>query len=85
MLVQSVLKVAENPEMIKILSQNLGHQGVLVTLSSYGSVDRQRQAERIAALDLTVADQSEADALAKLRGVLADPMVAKVMRILSEK
>jgi integrase len=30
----AVLQVAQDPEMIKILSQNLGHEGILVTLAS---------------------------------------------------
>jgi hypothetical protein len=33
-LAQAVLRAAQDPEMIKILSQNLGHEGTLVTLTS---------------------------------------------------
>ena len=37
----------ENPEEFKSWSQNLGHEGVLTTLTSYGAVDPARQAEII--------------------------------------
>ena len=33
------------PEEMKAWSQNLGHEQVLTTLTSYGAVDRHRQAE----------------------------------------
>jgi hypothetical protein len=36
-----------NPEEFKAWSQNLGHQGVLTTLYSYGDVPDYRQAELI--------------------------------------
>jgi integrase len=43
-------KVCRTPEEFKAWSQNLGHEGVLTTLSSYGAVPEQRQAELIKAL-----------------------------------
>jgi hypothetical protein len=79
-LVQAVLQAAQDPEMIKILSQNLGHEGVLVTLTSYGAVSRQRQAQRITALELTEAASSEAEALAELSKAIASPAIAKLIR-----
>jgi hypothetical protein len=36
-----------NPEAFKSWSQNLGHEGVLTTLTSYGALDPMRQAEVI--------------------------------------
>lgn len=75
----AVLRVARDPEMIKILSQNLGHEDILVTLASYGHVPLQRQAERIGALELTSSDRSDAEALADLRRALADPAIAKLL------
>lgn len=79
-LAQAVLRAAPDPEMIKILSQNLGHQGVLVTLTSYGAVDRQRQAERITALDLNAASSSDDDALAELLRAISNPTIAKLLK-----
>lgn len=43
-------RTCRNPEQFKAWSQNLGHQGVLTTFSSYGAVSEQRQAELIKAL-----------------------------------
>jgi integrase len=79
-LAQAVLRVAQDPEMIKILSQNLGHESTLVTLTSYCSVPRQRHAERITTLDLTKATGSEAEALAELSKAIANPAIAKLIR-----
>ena len=38
------------PEHLKVWSQNLGHEDVLTTLRSYGTVSRERQAEIMASL-----------------------------------
>jgi integrase len=78
-LTQAVLRAAEDPEMIKILSQNLGHEGVLVTLTSYGSVPVERQAARIGAVDLTSRDRPEDDAIADLTRALANPALKKLL------
>jgi integrase len=43
-------RICQNPEQFKAWSQNLGHEGVLTTLSSYGPVSEQRQAELIKTL-----------------------------------
>lgn len=76
----AVLQVAQDPEMIKILSQNLGHEGILVTLSSYGRVPLQRQAARIGTLELVNGARTEADMLDVLQRLLGDPEMRKVLR-----
>jgi integrase len=43
-------RICKSPEEYKAWSQNLGHEHVLTTFSSYGDVSRQRQAEIIRAL-----------------------------------
>jgi integrase len=40
-------RTCQNPEQFKAWSQNLGHESVLTTLSSYGAVPEQRQADII--------------------------------------
>ena len=46
-LVRLCHKVCQTPEHLKAWSQNLGHEGVLTTLYSYGEVGNQRQGEII--------------------------------------
>ena len=61
------------PEQFKAWSQNLGHDGVLTTFTSYGAVSTQRQGELIAGLDGRGSTKRVADfdemiaALARLR------------------
>ena len=43
-------KICITPEQLKAWSQNLGHENVLTTFTSYGEVGRQRQAEIIRGL-----------------------------------
>lgn len=43
-------KVCSTPEMFKAWSQNLAHENVLTTFTSYGAVARERQAEILAGL-----------------------------------
>jgi integrase len=43
-------RVCKSPEEYKAWSQNLGHEHVLTTFTSYGDVGRNRQAEIIRAL-----------------------------------
>jgi integrase len=43
-------KICKSPEEYKAWSQNLGHENVLTTFSSYGDVGRDRQAEIICSL-----------------------------------
>jgi hypothetical protein len=52
-LVQLGQERCKSPEQFKAWSQNLGHEGVLTTLRSYGEVTFQRQAEIIRALART--------------------------------
>lgn len=47
----------KTPEEFKAWSQNLGHEGVLTTFYSYGSVSRSRQAEIIRSLGESAADE----------------------------
>ena len=45
MIVQQAYKQCKTPELIKVWSQNLGHEGVTTTLTSYGKIDLHRQGE----------------------------------------
>lgn len=45
MLVQQAYKQCKTPELLKVWSQNLGHEGVTTTLTSYGKIDLHRQGE----------------------------------------
>ncbi|WDR06671.1 hypothetical protein PSQ90_04190 [Devosia rhodophyticola] len=47
MLAQLGERVCKTPEEFKAWSQNLGHNGVLTTLTSYGTVPDHRQADLI--------------------------------------
>src|SRR5215472_12080069 len=53
-------QICKSPEEYKAWSQNLGHENVLTTFSSYGDVARHRQAEIIRTLGAT-ASEREAD------------------------
>ena len=44
-------KLCKGPEEFKAWSQNMGHEGVLTTFTSYGEVSRERQAHIIRSLD----------------------------------
>ena len=44
-------KLCKSPEEFKAWSQNLGHEGVLTTFTSYGEVSRERQARIISSLN----------------------------------
>jgi integrase len=56
-LVQLGQRVCRSPEEYKAWSQNLGHEGVMTTFTSYGSISPTRQAEIIR--DLACAGSSE--------------------------
>ena len=43
-------KLCKSPEEFKAWSQNMGHEGVLTTFTSYGEVSRERQAHIIKSL-----------------------------------
>ncbi len=55
-LVQLGERLCRTPEDFKSWSQNLGHEGVLTTFSSYGAVGSRRQREIIQGLDKRPAD-----------------------------
>ena len=40
-------KICRTPEQLKAWSQNLGHENVLTTFTSYGNIDPHRQGEVI--------------------------------------
>jgi integrase len=52
-------KLCRSPEEFKAWSQNMGHEGVLTTFTSYGEVSRQRQARIIRTLAEPVEPGSE--------------------------
>ena len=54
-------------EELKALSQNIGHESLLVTLGSYGEITNHRQGELIKQIGKT---QSEEDIIAKLRQLI---------------
>lgn len=55
--------LCRSPEEFKAWSQNLGHEQVLTTFTSYGSVAMTRQAEILTALVDQTSDSSESDAM----------------------
>jgi site-specific recombinase XerD len=57
------------PEQLKAWSQNLGHENIATTLTSYGVIDPHRQGEVIARISLAPRD-SENDLLAKIRALV---------------
>lgn len=63
-LVQLGQQVCRTPEQFKAWSQNLGHEGVLTTFLSYGSVATDRQAELIHALGKPTAETPAPDDMA---------------------
>ena len=54
------------PEQQKAWSQNLGHENIATTLTSYGTIDPHRQGEVIAGISLA-ADVPDTDLIAKIR------------------
>lgn len=77
-------KLCQTPEAFKAWSQNLGHEGVLTTFYSYGSVAMQRQGEIIK--DMAKPQSAEqgavatADAMQELLRKLQNPEVLRVLR-----
>jgi integrase/recombinase XerD len=67
-------KLCQSPESFKSWSQNLGHEGVLTTFYSYGTVATSRQGEIIRAM--THFDAPQAD-IHKLLRRLQDPAVQR--------
>jgi integrase len=58
------------PEQIKAWSQNLGHENVATTLTSYGTIDPHRQGDVIAGISLEAREPDD-DLLAKIRALVA--------------
>jgi integrase len=64
-LVQLGERLCQTPEQFKAWSQNLGHEKVLTTFSSYGAVPRERQREILAELGQTDNGDPELERLTK--------------------
>jgi len=62
--------VCRTPQQIKAWSQNLGHENVATTLTSYGTIDPHQQGEVIGAISLSPTEQ-DSDLLAKIRAIVA--------------
>ncbi len=58
-------EVCQTPEEFKAWSQNLGHENVMTTFSSYGQVAERRQAEIIRSLGREKSDRDDDGALAQ--------------------
>ena len=66
-------RLCRTPEEFKAWSQNLGHEQVLTTFSSYGEVAHQRQAELIRGLDRAAhGDAHDGAAVAKAMQIIQD-------------
>ena len=70
-------RVCRSPEEFKALSQNLGHEHVMTTFTSYGEVSGHRQAELIRSLSDHPSD--DPDVAGQLRKVLAAVERSKVL------
>lgn len=78
-------KLCQTPEAFKAWSQNLGHEGVLTTFYSYGSVAMQRQGEIIKGMTKPQqADLATAEAMQELLRKLQNPEVLRVLRATTE-
>jgi len=64
-------RLCTTPEEFKAWSQNLGHEHVLTTLTSYGTVPSARQAELIRSLGKSDAPPSGEDVVSELEALLA--------------
>lgn len=58
------------PEQLKAWSQNLGHENVATTLTSYGTIDPHRQGDVIAGISLE-AREPDSEVLTKIRELLS--------------
>ena len=70
-------KTCKTPEEMKAWSQNLGHENVLTTFMSYGTVAGHRQAEIINGLA-----NGEVDAMG--RGTLNDTDISRILQAISD-
>jgi integrase/recombinase XerC len=64
-------KLCKNPEEFKAWSQNMGHDGVLTTFTSYGEVSRERQARIIRSLTSSEEDDDARAVQSVLEAALA--------------
>ncbi|MHB8448583.1 MAG: hypothetical protein ACYC7G_08955 [Rudaea sp.] len=71
-------KLCQSPEAFKAWSQNLGHEGVLTTFLSYGSVATSRQGEIIRGMTSS-AHAVRAGDLEKLLRRMQDPKVLEAL------
>jgi integrase len=69
-LVQLGEQVCVTPEQFKAWSQNLGHERVMTTLTSYGKVAPHRQAELIRGMEESRGSTSNEDTLTKIRALI---------------
>jgi hypothetical protein len=60
--------VCRTPQQIKAWSQNLGHEHVATTLTSYGAIDPHQQGAVIGSISLESAD--DGDLIAKIRALV---------------
>ena len=59
-----------SPREIKAWSQNLGHENVATTLTSYGTIDPHQQGEVIGAISLTPVE-ADGELIAKIRALVS--------------
>ncbi len=62
--------VCRTPQQIKAWSQNLGHENVATTMTSYGTIDPHRQGEVIGGISLAPSEE-DADVIAKIRRLVS--------------
>ena len=63
-------KLCQSPEEFEAWSKNLGHEHMLTTFRSYGSIDPHRQGELIKAIGAEREDEAKLDALMGMVGGL---------------
>ena len=71
MLVRHAMALDLSPELMKSLSQNLGHTDVLTTFTSYGTVPVHRQGELIRGLGSAAPDAASREQIAALEALLS--------------
>jgi len=81
-LVQLGETVCKTPEEFKAWSQNLGHEEVLTTFRSYGTVANRRQTQIIR--DLAKPQQTESPTVKQLAKALAQEMANQKMNLLDQ-
>jgi integrase len=62
--------VCRTPQQIKAWSQNLGHESVATTLTSYGTIDPHHQGQVIGSISLTPSAE-DSDVIARIRQLVA--------------